>query len=307
MKKVVLIDTFNFLHRAYHALPVTLTDKNGEPTNAVYGVTSMLINLFDQLKPDYVVAALDDIEPTFRVEEFTGYKAHRKPMEDDLSSQIPKVFEIIDAFGVARASLPGYEADDVIGTMVEKYADEDVEFVIVSNDQDLWQLVGDKVKVMSPMARGNVDWIGEEEVMARHGFTPQQIPDYKGLRGDPSDNIPGVYGVGDKTAKKLIYEYKNIENIYNNINKIEPESLKNKLKESYEQALMSKKLATIIMDAPLDLELKNCKYSTFNKGRVKETLEKYNFKSLIKRLGFEVGGSKKKKKREVPESQLSLL
>ena len=308
MKKLVLIDTFNFLHRAYHALPKTLTDKEGQPTNAVYGVTSMLISLFDQLKPDYVLAALDDIEPTFRVEEFTGYKAHRKPMEDDLSSQIPKVFEIIDAFGIPKLSLAGYEADDVIGTMVEKYKDEeDLEIIVVSNDRDLWQLVGKNVLVMSPQSKGMAEWIGEKEVKARYGFRPEQIIDYKGLKGDPSDNIPGVYGIGQKTATKLIKEYKNIEGVYQHIEQIEPESVRKKLIENYEQAQMSKMLATIIKDAPMNVEIRDCKYTTFNKGQVKDVLEKYNFKSLIKRLGFEVKTTKKKKKPEVPENQLSLL
>ncbi len=308
MKKLLLIDTFNFLHRAYHALPNTLTDKNGEPTNAVYGVTSMLISTFSQVEPDYVLIALDDIEPTFRVEEFTAYKAHRKPMEDDLSSQIPKVLEIIDAFGVTKVGLPGYEADDVIGTMVQKYKGNDLEIVIVSNDRDLWQLVGDHVIVMSPKARGEIEWIGEKEVVARFGFGPDKIIEYKALKGDTSDNIPGVFGIGDKTATKLILDFGSVEGIYKNLAKVEPESLRRKLEESYEQAMMSKMLATIITDAPMDLDLNDCKYSTYNLGQVKEVLEKYNFKSLIKRLGFEDGPSGgKSKKTEVPENQMSLL
>jgi len=309
MKKLLLIDTFNFLHRAYHALPMTLTDKNGAPTNAVYGVTSMLISTFGQIEPDYVLIANDDIEPTFRVEEFTAYKAHRKPMEDSLSSQIPKVYEIIDAFGVARVSLPGYEADDIIGTMVEKYKGKDLEIIIVSNDRDLWQLVGDNVTVMNPKARGEVEWIREKEVNDRFGFGPQKIIEYKALKGDASDNIPGVYGVGDKTATKLILEYGDVEGIYKNIDKVTPESLKKKLEENYEMALMSKKLATIITDAPMDLDLNECKYSTYNLVKVKEVLERYNFKSLIKRLGFDdaAGGGGKPKKTEVLENQLSLL
>lgn len=308
MKKLLLIDTFNFLHRAYHALPKTLTDKNGEPTNAVYGVTSMLISTFSQIEPDYVLTAMDDIEPTFRVEEFTGYKAHRKPMEDDLSSQIPKVFEIIDAFGIARLSLAGYEADDVIGTMVEKYKHDDLDIIVVSNDRDLWQLVDDHVMIMNPRSKGEVDWIGEKEVEARYGFGPEKIIEYKALKGDPSDNIPGVYGVGEKTATKLILDFGSVEEIYKNINKVEPLSLKKKLIESHDQAMMSKMLATIITDAPVDLSLSDCKYSTYNLGQVKEVLEKYNFRSLVKRLGFDVGSSGgKSKKTEVPENQLSLL
>lgn len=305
MKKLLLIDTFNFLHRAYHALPKTLTDKNGEPTNAVYGVTSMLINVFDQIQPDYVVAAMDDIEPTFRVEEFTAYKAHRKPMEDELASQIPKVFEVIDAFGVKRISLPGYEADDVIGTMIEKYADKNIEVIVVSNDKDLWQLTGKNVIVMSPGSRGTADWIGEKEVVARYGFGADKLVDYKGLRGDPSDNIPGVYGVGEKTAKKLITNYKSIDEVYNNIDKIEPESLRKKLLNGYEQAIMSRNLAKIITDAPLETSLEECGYHEANKVNLKDVLEKYNFRSLVKRLNLQE--EKKSKTKDVPESQMKLL
>lgn len=339
MKKLVIIDTFNFLHRAYHALPNTLTDKNGEPTNAVYGVTSMLISLFDQIKPDYVLAALDDVEPTMRHEEFTGYKAHRRPMEDDLSSQIPKVFEVLDAFGIKRISLAGYEADDIIGTMAENYycrscdtevsdnvsksrgllqgedaegdkneLNEDLEIIIVSNDRDLWQLVKDNVLVMNPAKQGLAEWIGPKEVMAKYGFEPGQLIDYKALRGDPSDNIPGVYGIGDKTARKLIDEYNNLGNIYEHIEEISPESLKKKLSENYEEAVMSKNLATIITDAPIDISLEDCKFKDINKVWVKEVLEKYNFKSLIRRLGITgERGAKGSNKSEPPEGQLSLL
>lgn len=305
MKKLLLIDTFNFLHRAYHALPKTLTNKDGEPTNAVYGVTSMLISVLEELKPDYAVAALDDVSQTFRAENFTAYKAHRKPMEDDLSSQIPKVFEILDSFGIKKIALPGYEADDVIGTMVQKFQ-EDTEIIIVSNDRDLWQLVGNNVLVMNPKKDGMADWIGPKEVRAKLGFEPQFLIDFKGLRGDPSDNIPGVFGIGEKTAGSLVTQFGTLESLYEKINKVEPETLRQKLSQQYEQAMMSKKLATIVVDAPLTVALKECGYSTFNKGLVKETLEKYNFKSLIKRLGFETS-SQKPKKQEIPQNQLSLL
>jgi DNA polymerase-1 len=300
-KKLVLIDTFNFLHRAYHALPKTLTDGKGNPTNAVYGVTSMLINLFDQLKPDYVVAAMDSIEPTFRVEDFTAYKAHRKPMDDDLASQIDKVLDILTAFGIKQVTVNGYEADDIIGTIAKDVGGE-VEVVIVSNDRDLWQLVTKDVLVMVPTKGNGVDWIGPDEVEKRMGFTPNQLIDYKALRGDPSDNIPGVYGVGEKTAKKLIAQYQNIEKVYKNIDKIAPESLQNKLANSAEDAVMSKHLATIITDVPMEFELKNAKYTDFNRAKVKDALQEYNFKSLIKRLGFD-----EQKKLEVPENQMNLL
>ncbi len=306
MKKLLIIDTFNFLHRAYHALPKTFRDQNGEPTNAVYGVTSMLINLLSKVKPDYAVAALDGEKPTFRVEDFTQYKAHRKPMEEDLSSQIPKVFEILDAFGIKRVLAEGYEGDDLIGTVAKKYSGEN-EVVIISNDRDMWQLAGKNVVIGIPNGNNEFEWLGEREAQARLGFDPIRIVDYKGLRGDPSDNIPGVYGVGEVSATKLIQEFGSLEEIYKNIDRVKPDSLKEKLLNSYEQALVSKKLATIILDVPVNVDLEDCQYSEFNHGKVKEVLEKYNFKSLIRRLGFEIEGEKKKKKEEASKDQLALF
>jgi DNA polymerase I len=289
MKTFLIIDTFNFLHRAYHALPTTFRDANGEPVNAVYGVTAMLINVLNTVRPQYMVAALDSREQTFRAEEFTSYKAHRKPMDDDLASQIPKVFEILDAFGIKQTVVEGYEADDVIGTLVEKFSGEQgLEMVVVSNDRDLWQLTNGHVKIMVPGKKGAVEWIGREEAEKKFGFVPELIPDFKGLRGDPSDNIPGVYGVGEKTANRLIGEFGTVEEIYKNLKDVTPESLRKKLEENYEQALMSKKLAQIIMDVPFQTDLDECAYTDFNRSNVKSVLEKYNFKSLIKRLGFEV-------------------
>ena len=306
MKKFLIIDTFNFLHRAYHALPKTFTDKEGNPTNAVYGVTSMLINVLNQLKPNYVVAALDSIEPTFRTEDFTGYKAHRKPMEEDLSSQIPKVFEVLDAFGIKKITVNGYEADDIVATLVKMFSDK-AEMIVVSNDKDLWQLAGGNVMIMLPNTKGDGQWLSKDEVVARLGFTPDKIADYKGLRGDPSDNIPGVYGVGEKTATTLIQKYGSMEEIYKNIDTVKPDSLREKLLNSYEQALMSKKLAQLIYDVPFTADLDECKYSDFNKLQVKTILEQYNFKSLIKRLGFEDGSSVSKKELQENKDQLGLF
>jgi DNA polymerase I len=305
MKKLLIIDTFNFLHRAYHAIPSTFRSADGQPTNAIYGFTSMVINVLDQIKPDYMVAALDGREPTFRSVDFTAYKAHRKPMEADLESQIPAVFEIIDAFGVKKILVEGYEADDVIGTVATKFKGK-VEITIVSNDKDLWQLAGNGITIMVPGKKGAIDWMGEKEVDARLGFEAEKVADYKGLRGDPSDNIPGVYGIGEVTATNLIKEFGSVEEIYKNIEKVKPESLKEKLLNNYEIALTSKKLAQIILDVPFELSLEECKFSTFNRGNLEGVLKKYNFKSLLRRLGLDDGTSKTKEE-EVNDNQLSLL
>ncbi len=272
----------------------------------MYGVASMLISALELIRPDYIVAALDGTKPTFRVEEFTSYKAHRKPMEDALFSQLPKVFELLEAFGIKQALVDGYEADDVIGTLDKRFGAASVEVVIVSNDRDLWQLVDDNTVLMVPK-RGSkeADWLGPREVASRLGFSPDLLPDYKGLCGDSSDNIPGVYGVGGKTAEKLIHAFGGMEDIYRNVDKVTPESLKKKLVENTEQAFLSKRLATIVTDVPVDIKLEDCKYHEFNKVEVKKVLEKYNFRSLIKRLGFEVDS--KSKTAKVADDQLSLF
>jgi len=227
-------------------------------------------------------------------------------MEEDLQTQIPKVFEVLDAFNIKKIVVEGYEADDVIGTVATKLKGK-VDILIISNDRDLWQLAGNGNIIMVPGKKGEFEWLGEKEVDAKLGFEADKIADYKGLRGDPSDNIPGVFGVGEVTATKLLQKYGSLEEIYRNIEKIEPESLKKKLLESYEQALMSKRLAQIVLDVPFQINLEECKYSDLNKIKVKETLEKYNFKSLIKRLGFSVDEKKKDKESEVSDKQLSLL
>jgi DNA polymerase I len=304
MKKLLLIDTFNFLHRAYHALPLTFRDQNGEPVNAVYGVTSMVINMLGKIKPDYVVAALESKEPTFRVGDFTAYKAQRKPMESDLATQIPKVLEMFDAFKIKQVQVSGYEADDIIGTLAVKYAPE-LEVVILSNDRDLWQLIGKNVAIGIPTSKGEVEWLGDKESHARLGFDPGKIADYKGLRGDPSDNIPGVFGVGEVTATKLVQEYGSLEEIYKNIDKIKPDSLREKLLNCAEQAMMSKKLAQLITDVPLQITLKECEYKVNEREEIKKILERYNFKSLLRRMGFVA--EEVKEKEEVNKDQLSLF
>ena len=233
---------------------------------------------------------------------------------------------ILDAFGIKRILIDGYEADDIIGTLAVKFGGgsgnniggkekkkdatktAQAEVMIVSNDKDLWQLVNSHVVIMIPNTTGKVEWLGPKEVEARMGFGPERVVDYKGLRGDPSDNIPGVFGVGEKTAKDLIQKYGIVEDIYKNIDKITPKSLQDKLANCAEQAVMSKKLATIQTDVPLQIELSECKYTDFNKLRVVEVLKRYNFKSLIRRLGFEADdGVSKKKKEEVPKNQLGLF
>ena len=287
MAKLLILDLFNLIHRAYHALPKEFTDKNGNPTNAIYGVSSMLLTVLNQVHPTYVVAVVDTEKPTFRHEAFTGYKAHRRPMEDLLSVQIPKVLELVNAFKIQAVSAPGYEADDLVAAIATKHKKAN-QVIVLSNDRDLWQLVQPNVVIMLPATKGDkIEWVGEKEVVARLGVIPNQVPDYKGLVGDSSDNIPGVYGIGQKTAGDLLKKYSTIENIYRHVGEVTPDSLREKLVNGYDQAVMSKKLATLDYNTPADFSLEASRYGNLPIQSVSEALQSYNFKSLLKRVGVE--------------------
>ena len=287
MAKLLILDLFNLIHRAYHALPKEFTDKNGNPTNAIYGVSSMLLTVLNQVHPTYVVAVVDTEKPTFRHEAFTGYKAHRRPMEDLLSVQIPKVLELVNAFKIQAVSAPGYEADDLVAAIATKHKKAN-QVIVFSNDRDLWQLVQPNVVIMLPATKGDkIEWVGEKEVIARLGVLPNQVPDYKGLVGDSSDNIPGVYGIGQKTAGDLLKKYSTIENIYRHVGEVTPDSLREKLVNGYDQAVMSKKLATLDYNTPADFSLEASRYGNLPIQSVSEALQSYNFKSLLKRVGVE--------------------
>ncbi|HAZ29910.1 TPA: hypothetical protein DCY43_04205 [candidate division WWE3 bacterium] len=287
MAKLLILDLFNLIHRAYHALPKEFTDKNGNPTNAIYGVSSMLLTVLNQVHPTYVVAVVDTEKPTFRHEAFTGYKAHRRPMEDLLSVQIPKVLELVNAFKIQAVSAPGYEADDLVAAIATKHKKAN-QVIVFSNDRDLWQLVQPNVVIMLPSTKGDkIEWVGEKEVIARLGVLPNQVPDYKGLVGDSSDNIPGVYGIGQKTAGDLLKKYSTIENIYRHVGEVTPDSLREKLVNGYDQAVMSKKLATLDYNTPADFSLEASRYGNLPIQSVSEALQSYNFKSLLKRVGVE--------------------
>ena len=301
MKKVVIVDTFNFLHRAFHAIPKSFRAPDNTPTNAVYGVSSMLISLIKETNPDCVIAALDSQKPTFRSEEFSNYKAQRKEMDEELKIQIPMVFNAIDLIGIYKLNCEGYEADDIIGTLVKKLKD-DAEIYIVSNDKDMWQLLDKNVFVLIPNTKGGFEKIDEEEANKRLEFDKKYLIDFKALRGDTSDNIPGVYGIGEVTAKKLIEKYKTVEEIYKNIEEITPESLKKKLVESVEIAYLSKKLATIITDAPIRFNLNDCIFKFYPTPELVDYFTKLNFKSILRRLNVNID-----EKQKVTEDQPSLF
>ncbi|OGY60960.1 MAG: hypothetical protein A3F99_00925 [Candidatus Colwellbacteria bacterium RIFCSPLOWO2_12_FULL_43_11] len=292
---LLLIDANSLIHRAYHALP-PFTSKNGKPAGALYGVSSILLNIFrdglDGVKPSYIIAAFDTPEPTFRDKEYKDYKATRAKTEDDLISQLKESQNLIRAFGIKTIELPGWEADDIIATLAEKFKrSESIEKIMIfSGDLDSLQVVdGNKVVSVVPQ-KGitNTTTYNEEGVMGRFGVLPVAVADYKGLVGDKSDNIPGVPGIGPKTASALINKFGTLEAAYEELESMGLSDLKlqAKLKDHKEQALMSKRLALLDRQAPIEVTLKDLGEPIDLKGAsVLSYLEELGFKSLIERLG----------------------
>ena len=302
MRKLVLIDSNALVHRAFHALPPTLTSPKGVMTNAVYGFTSVLLKMLRDLKPDYVAATYDLAGPTFRHEEFEEYKAHREKAPDELYAQIPLTKEIIRKFGIPIYEKQGFEADDLIGSLAEKgKREKDLQVVIVTGDMDTLQLVDGSKVVVFTLRKGLTDTVTytEEEVKARYGIKPEQVVDFKGLKGDPSDNIPGVPGIGEKTASMLIQEYGSIEDLYKKIEKETGKSklspkLKEKLTENKDQAFFSKKLATIIRDVDIDFRLDGADWrENLDRQELERIFKEFGFYSLVKRLDeLDIGTAK---------------
>lgn len=264
-KRLVLLDTHAILHRAYHALP-DFAAPTGEPTGALYGVVAMLLKIIEELKPDYIVACYDLPEPTYRHEVYKEYKAGRAKTDDSLVSQIKRSYDIFHALHIPIYEYAGFEADDMLGTIVEQTKDmKGVQVIIASGDMDTLQLVRDDAVLVYTLKKGIQDTVlyNETAVRARFGFGPIQIPDYKGLRGDPSDNIPGIKGVGEKTATELITHFGTIEQMYERIAKHETAltdigiktRMADSIKSGEEDALFSKALATIRRDAPIHFVL----------------------------------------------------
>lgn len=292
-KKLVLLDAHAILHRAYHALPDFATS-GGVPTGALYGLVSMVLKIISDLKPDYIVACYDLPKPTYRHEVYENYKAGRAKTDDSLVSQLEQSKDLCRALNIPIYSKEGFEADDMLGTIVEILKDKEINIIIASGDMDTLQLVkGDKVQVYT-LKKGINDTIlyNEQQVNERFGFGPELLPDYKGLRGDPSDNIIGIEGIGEKTATELIKNFGTIENIYKKLKKDEKKFLEivrprivELLKNGEEEALFSKALATIRRDAAIDFELPTKVWSEGVKiAEVKEKLMSLEFRSLVSRF-----------------------
>ncbi|MBX4215390.1 hypothetical protein KW797_00345, partial [Candidatus Parcubacteria bacterium] len=295
-KRLILLDAHAIIHRAYHALPDFASSK-GEPTGALFGIISMLMKIVRELRPDYLVACYDLPGPTFRHVAYEKYKATRQKTDDALIAQIKRSHEIMRALNIPVYESPGFEADDILGTIVEMLKkDKGTEIIIASGDMDTLQLVEDpRVKVYT-LKKGISDTVlyDEGQVMERFGFPPKLLPDYKGLRGDPSDNIIGIAGIGEKTATLLIKEFGSIEDIYKALKKGDRERFKRAgctdrivklLEEGEEEALFSKTLAEIRRDAPIEFKLPERPWQeSVDPSLVEALLQELEFKSLAKRV-----------------------
>ncbi|MBN2015401.1 DNA polymerase I [Candidatus Dojkabacteria bacterium] len=283
-KKFVLIDSNALIHRAYHAYPKELSTSRGELTNATYGFSVILLKVIDELKPDYLVCVYDVPGVTIRHKKYKEYKATRKPLEEDLKTQIPKTKEVVEAFDIPILEKRGYEADDVIGTLENDLKARNLEKIIVTGDQDIFQLVDLDTQVyLAGRNFKDSQLFGPLEVYKKVGLKPNQIVDYKALCGDPSDNIPGVSGIGKKGAVNLLERFGSLDNIYRNIQKVEGR-YRNRLEEGKDIAYLSRDLAEIVKDISLSYEIKKCKWGKFNADKVKKVFQRFEFLSLLRRL-----------------------
>lgn len=304
MLKLVLIDGNAILHRAFHALPPM--NKDGVPTNAVYGFFSMLFKIIGDLRPEYLIVCFDRAKPTFRKEMYVGYQAKRPKMSDDLVPQVELVYKALDEAKIKHCGVDGYEADDLIGTLSKEGAEKKLQVIIVSGDRDLLQLVNSHVLMLAPVVGiSNMTLFDELKVKEKYDLKPAQIVDYKALVGDPSDNYPGVNGIGPKTASGLLNKYETLENLYKHISEL-PIQTQEKLAKDAEQAVMAKKLATIVKDAPVKIEEKEANISNMDRNGLKKVFDKLGFKTLLNRFP-NLSQGKKEVKGKKEDTQLNLI
>jgi len=282
--KLIAIDGNSLLYRAFFAMK-HLSTSAGQPTNAVYGFTMMLLRLIQEEKPDSIVVAFDAPTKTFRHEQFDLYKAQRKPAPDELRSQAPIARQMVEAFRIPIIEVPGYEADDVVGTIARQACARNYDTLIVTGDLDTLQLVNDCVSVMATV-KGVTDTVvyDEKAVLDRFGIRPEHMPDFKALKGDPSDNIPGVPGVGDKTAARLVKQFGSVESLYERLDEVEDARLRDVLMASAGQVALSKKLATIVTDVPVEGTVEDLGTQEPDYERLRQLFRELEFRSLLRRL-----------------------
>ncbi len=286
MGKAVLIDGHSIINRAFYGIP-DLTNKEGMHTNAVYGFLNIMFKVLEEEKPDYLTVAFDLAAPTFRHIQYEAYKGTRKPMPPELREQVPLLKEVLASMGILMVSKEGYEADDMLGTVARLAREKGLDVTIVSGDRDLLQLAQEHVKIRIPKTKGGKT-VTEDyyaaDVMEKYQVTPLQFIDVKGLMGDTSDNIPGIPGVGEKTATKLIKEYGSIENAHDHLEEIKPNKAKEALREHYDQALMSRDLAAIRTDCPLEYDWEKAKMGELFTEEARQAFVRLEFKNLLARF-----------------------
>lgn len=285
-EKIVLIDGHSIINRAFYGVP-DLTNSDGLHTNAIYGFLNIMFRILDEEKPDYLAVAFDLKAPTFRHQMYDAYKGTRKPMPEELREQVPVLKEVLQAMGIPLLMKEGFEADDLLGTAARVSEEKGINAVIVSGDRDLLQLATDNVLIRMPKTKRGTTEIENyyaADVKEAYQVNPPQIIELKALMGDASDNIPGVPGIGEKTATNLIVAYGSIENAYAHVEEIKPNRAKEALRNHYDMAKMSKKLATICVQAPLELSWENAKLTNLYTPEVYEWFKKLNFKKLLSRF-----------------------
>jgi DNA polymerase I len=283
--KLVLIDGNSIAYRAFFALPLLSTNK-GIYTNAVYGFTTMLLKVLEEEKPTHILVAFDAGKKTFRHKSYQEYKGGRQKTPSELSEQFPLIRELLDAFNIPRYELEQYEADDIIGTLSKKAEEEEWEVKIFSGDKDLLQLVSNQVTVaVTKKGITDVDTYNIEALHEKYGLSPDQIIDMKALMGDKSDNIPGVPGIGEKTALKLLHEFGTVDKVLQSIDQISGKKMKERLEENHDQALMSKELVTILRETPVEISISDLQLNEHNQQKVNELFKELEFKSLLGKFG----------------------
>jgi DNA polymerase-1 len=284
MGKCILIDGNSIANRAFYALPL-LSNANGVHTNAVYGFTTMLLKLLDDEKPTHILVAFDAGKTVFRHADYKEYKGGRAKTPPELSEQFPLLKDLIEAFSIPLFELPGYEADDIIGTLTRQADVEGLETLVVTGDKDMLQLASSQVRIaLTRKGISEIEMYGPDEIQEKYGLVPKQIIDLKGLMGDASDNIPGIPGVGEKTALKLLHEYNSIERVLEKVEELKGK-MKEKVAEHADQARLSKELATIMRDVPMELHIGDLKYEGYDPDRLAPKFKQLEFKSLLDRIG----------------------
>ena len=288
-EKIVLIDGHSILNRAFYGVP-DLTNSEGLHTNAVYGFLNIMFKVLDEEKPEYLTVTFDVHAPTFRHKMFADYKGTRKPMAEELRQQVPVIKDVLKAMNIEIIEKEGLEADDLLGTISCMCEEKGMDVSIISGDRDTLQLATEHVKIRIPktkQGRTEVEDYNASDVIEKYGVTPKEFIDVKALMGDASDNIPGVPGVGEKTATKIIQQYKSIENAYEHVDELKPPRASRNLKEFWEQAEMSKTLATIETHAEIEFDVEKAHLGDLYTKEAHDLFQRLQFKNLLGR--FDVG------------------